>query len=140
MTPTPEYVHLLPGAPLPPLASSAPAKVVIVADVVVESHWQASVSDWLIRSGCLYMLAWGAGCSSWDDAVDMANLEQFGFSDVPEDRFVMTTWHEDEHLGEVFRFAKHDAQHPSEQMDRTLILHISTDSREVELLDAFAAA
>ena len=86
------------------------------------------------------MMAWGAGCSAWDDAVDMANLERFDFGDVPDDQFVITTWHRNEPLQEVFRYSKHQAEHPMVQLDQTLILHISASPRREELLTAYVTA
>ncbi len=136
----PEYTHLVPGMALPNQKEAPPVKVVVIAEADVAPDWQRSVSDWIVRSGCFYMMAWGAGCSSWDDAVDMANLQRFDFGDVPEDQFVITTWHEDELLQEVFWYSKHHAKHPKVQMDRTLILHISAAPREEELKTAYAAA
>jgi len=115
-------------------------RVVVIADLEASPEWQALASTWLVRSGCLYMMAWGCGCSSWDDSVDIANLEEFGFGEIPEDRFVMTTWHTEEPLSEVFWFAKHNAFHPTVELERTLLLHVAAQDREHELLASYAAA
>ncbi len=112
----------------------------MVIEEEVSPEWQAMVSTWLVASGCLYMMAWGIGCSSWDDSVDMANLEAFNFGEIPESRFVMTTWHDDEPLSEVFWFAKENANHPAEELQATVLLHISAVPREAELLASYAAA
>ena len=69
------------------------------------ADWQDEVSRWLVDSGCLYMMAWGPRCSSWDDSVDWANIGSFGDEEIPDAAFVMTTWHDDEPLDEVFWFA-----------------------------------
>ena len=86
------------------------------------------------------MVAWGENCSSWDDSVDMANLEQFEFKEIPEDRFVMTTWHSDEPLSEALWFAKHSAIHPTVALHHTLLLHISAENSEHELMGAYGVA
>jgi hypothetical protein len=78
------------------------------------------------------MMAWGPGCSSWDDSVDLANLEQFNFGEVPDDRFVMTTWHESEPLLEVFEFSKFTAMHPTIEIENTLILHVNGNGKAHE--------
>ena len=135
-----EYVHLIPGVNLPKITKSSASRVVVIADADVTPVWQASVSDWLVQSGCLYMMAWGNGCSSWDDSVDMANLQQFEFNDIPEDRFVMTTWHTDEPLKEVFWYCKNNAFHPTVEIVRTVLLHIASSPRKSELLRAYAEA
>ena len=139
MESAPQYVHLVPGVE-PAALSSEPSRVVVVLDEPVEPDWQMRVSRWLIASGCLYMLAWGPGCSSWDDSVDAANREAFGDGNIPEERDAMTTWHENEPLEECLWFAKNCAMHPTVPLERTVILHVGPTPREPELLRAFAEA
>lgn len=103
-------------------------------------EWQALVSDWLVLSGCLYMVAWGNDCSTWDDSVDHANMKKFAFREIPENEFVMTTWHESEPLHEVFWFSKNNAVHPSVDLVRSLLVHISPINKCGELLRAYADA
>lgn len=85
-------------------------------------------------------MAWGKDCSSWDDAVDHANLEAFDYEEIPEDRFVMTTWHEKESLEEVFGYSKRLAFHDAVDIERTLILHVASQDRADELLSEYAGA
>ena len=134
------YVHLAPGAPPPPLASQAPFYAILVIEEAVTPEWQAQVSAWLVQSGCLYMMAWGNGCSLWDDSVDMANLEAFDFGDIPANKDVMTTWHENEPLSEVFWFAKNSAFHPTVELEKTVILHISRNPDKDSLTLAYHEA
>lgn len=136
----PGYLHIRPGGSLPNVGHLSPFRAVVVVDAVVTSEWQALVSDWLVQSGCLYMLAWGRECSSWDDSVDFANLEQFDFEDVPSERFVMTTWHADVPLAGVFAFCKHHASHPSVSIHNTLVVHIADDGDELRIVTAYAEA
>ncbi len=86
------------------------------------------------------MMAWGSSCSSWDDSVDMANIEQFEFADIPEDKFVMTTWHADEPLSEAFWFSKNCATHPVIKLERTVVIHIAGEALEKELLTVYRDA
>jgi hypothetical protein len=137
---TPEYLHLTPGDALPTLASGLPFKAVVVVDCEVEPDWQAQVSDWLVRSGCRFMMAWGHKCGDWDSSVDDANLAMFDYGEIPDDDFVLTTWHDDESLQEVFWFCLHCAMHPSLDLARTYIVHISPHGRPAELLEALRAA
>lgn len=134
------YIHLKAGDTPPEFAVSTPNRVVVIVEAEVTPEWQSLVSDWIVRSGCLYMMAWGANCSSWDDSVDIANLEEFKFGEIPEDRFIMTTWHSDESLAEVFWYAKNNALHPTAELEHTVLLHISARAREHELLAAYAEA
>jgi hypothetical protein len=53
---------------------------------------------------------------------------------------VVTTWHDDEPIDEVFWFAKNVATHPIKQLGRAIILDISTENRQTEMLCSFAAA
>ena len=136
----PEYLHLKPEGPLPPLNGTTPFKAVVVIDSEVSPEWQAKVSNWLVQSGCRYMMAWGLDCSSWDDSVDLANLEMFDFGEIPDDGFVMTTWHEKDSIHEAFWFAGHCAAHSSLVLEKTYIVHIGLEGRPADLLDAFRIA
>lgn len=79
----------------------------------------------------MYMMAWGVGCSSWDDSVDLANLEQCGFGDIPDEAFVMTTWHERDTLQQVFEFSRlHVAD-----IAPLLVLQLNGADREKEMLE-----
>ena len=135
-----KYLQLEPESNLPDISSMKPFRTVVIVDDKPTSEWQAKVSEWLVRSGCLYMMAWGKDCSSWDDSVDSANLEEFNFGDIPEDKFVMTTWHEKDSLSETFWFSQHNAFHPAVKLQNTVILHISRNNREKELLAGYAGA
>jgi len=103
-----------------------------VIEEKVTDDWREQVSRWLVASGCLYMMARGDECSRWDDSVDYANLEAFDYGDIPDERFVMTTWHERQSLAEVFWFAAHCAYHPTIEL-ATVILDIAAAPREAEI-------
>ena len=133
------YVHAAPESALPDIAAR-PSRMIVVLETAVSSAWQNLVSDWIVDSGCLYMMAWGVDCSSWDDAVDWANLARFDFGDIPDDQSVMTTWHENASLDEVFWYAQACAGHPTVDLAHTVILHISASDRREELLCRYAAA
>ncbi len=122
------------------MTAQTPFRAVVVVEAEVSEDWQAGLSNWLVRSGCLYMMAWGSNCSAWDDSVDIANIEQFESTDIPEDKFVMTTWHADEPLSEAFWFSKNCASHPVVRLERTMIVHVAGEAREKELLTAYRDA
>ncbi len=82
-------------------------------------------------------MSWGKQCSLWHDSVDWVNIDMFSDGEIPENKFIMTTWHEKEQLKEVFWKAKNCAFHPTVELNNTLILHISEKSRENELLSEF---
>lgn len=134
------YLHLPVGRHPPDQPADTPFKAVVIAEQAVPQGWRNSVSDWLVANGCLYMMAWGPDSSSWDESVDWAMLEAADFQDVPGDSLVMTTWHDDEPLIETFRFAVHDARHPSVGLDRYLLIDLNPDDRANEILAMFSAS
>lgn len=134
------YLHFPPGSPMPGFVVARPYKAVVVIEAEVTNEWRNQVSDWLVATGCLYMMAWGHDCSAWDDSVDWAHLDMWNFGDAPEDQDVTTTWHDDEPLTEVFWFCKKCAQNDVVNLENTLILHIASDARQTEILSEFDAA
>lgn len=135
-----EYFRIVEGDPLPDVGAYAPFRAVVVSGAPYSQEWQTAVSAWLAASGCLYMMAWGEDCSSWDDSVDWANIDQFDYGEIPDEQFVMTTWHERQPLDEVFWEAQFAADHGDVLLGHTLILDISASDRRDEMLSRFAAA
>ncbi len=127
-----QYLRLVDGDSFPDIKVSCPFKTIVIIETPVSANWQAKASEWLVDQGCLYMLAWGLECSSWDDSVDIANLQCFDYKDIPDDRFVMTTWHANEPLTEVIEFAVRSAQHSSQVLENFIFLHISDICRQDE--------
>ncbi|KQW24510.1 hypothetical protein [Acidovorax sp. Root402] len=123
------YLCLNPESELPQLSLGS-FRAIVVIESEVSALWQNTVSDWLVRSGCLQMMSWGLGSSSWDDSVDWANISQFDHGDIPDESFVLTSWHEDQSLQEVMHFCKHFADHPFAELRSTLLLHIAHEPRE----------
>lgn len=136
----PVYIHLARGSTPPDLGARPPFRAVVIAEQAVPTDWQDEVSDWLVRSGCLFMMAWGRGCSSWDDAVDMANLRAFDYGDIPGNQFVMTSWHENESLSDVFWFVKRHALHEEVELQQTILVHVTDSSQEQLVLRAYNEA
>jgi hypothetical protein len=136
---TPHYLHLVPGSTAPDLTGTSPFKAVLVAECEVTPEWRFQVCDWLVRSGCLYAMAWGSQGEAWHDDVDLAHIAMFKYEPAPDDKFVMTTWHDGEPLSEVFWFSEMCAWHPTIKL-KAYIVHIAPESREVELIAAYRAA
>jgi hypothetical protein len=112
----------------------------VLVDEDVDELWMFDTARWLVASGVRYALAWGRDCEAWHDAIDDAHLEAFDYGEVPDDRLVMTTWHEDEDLEDVFWFAKHRAAHPHVSLDTTLILHVAATPARERMTAAYADA
>jgi len=86
------------------------------------------------------MMAWGQDCSLWDDSVDTANIEAFDFREIPENRFVVTTWHHNSPLTETFDFCKRLAVHPAVELPQVILLHIAPGANADQMLRAYADA
>jgi hypothetical protein len=135
----PLYLHLSPEGRLPEL--SLPVfRAVIIIDTDVSEQWRTQVSNWIVRSGCLYMMAWGRDCSAWDDSVDIANCAHFNYEGIPDESFITTTWHADEPLCETFWYCKHNAVHSHRNLSHTLLLHIADLADEAQMLKVYANA
>jgi len=132
-----DYLHLAPGD-TPPYAGSEPYQAVLIADEEASQDWRNGVASWLVRSGCLYFIAWGMACEAWHDTVDWTVLEACDFADIPDDRFVMTTWHDKELLPEALWFAGNAASHPDVNLTRTLIVHVARIARRDARLALYA--
>ncbi len=135
-----KYIQANPDLELINISYLNPFRSIVIVDEKVSSKWQSLISKWLVESGCLYMLAWGINCSSWDDSVDYANMQEFDYGEIPKDKFVITTWHENETLKELFWFSKNNAFHPIIDLKNTLIIHISKDDKEKEMLSTYESA
>lgn len=136
----PDYVHVAPGTALPDLSRYAPFKAVVVLDLALTAKEQDRIASWLVASGCLYMMAWGIGCSEFHDQVDLSSLQEFDFGKVPEDRHIMTTWHENEPLEGPLWFVENCAYHPVVELKATLILHVAEAGGENAMLSRFEEA
>lgn len=131
-----DYVHLSPGETPPPV-KPRPYRAVLIAEQPVSQVWRDEVASWLVESGCLYFIAWGVDCEAWHDTVDCTVLEAFDFGEVPDDKFVMTTWHDKEPLSEALWFAGNCASHPDIDLEKTLIVHVAPDERAAATLKLY---
>ena len=134
-----EYIHLGPNEAAPELPTG-PLRVIIVSEPAVSNEWRNATARWLVDGGCLYAIAWGKECEEWHDAVDWAVLQKFDYGDIPDDKYVMTTWHADEPLSEALRFAENCAYHPDVELKQTVLLHVADEANEDEMMAAYAAS
>jgi len=95
----PPYKTPVPGFGSPFVA------IVVACDSSITPEQQANISAQLVAMDCRYMLAWGTNASSWDDSVDIAFINTDTNFNPPDDRHVMTTWHNDETIHDVVWFA-----------------------------------
>lgn len=83
------------------------------------------------------MVAWGIDCKAWHDSVDDANRDAFDFGHIPEDRFVITTWHNREPLSEALWFAGFCANHPDVKLNKTMIIHVASEEQSSGMLETY---
>lgn len=131
-----DYLHLLPEQSVPALRVR-PHRAILIAESTASKMWRDEVAAWMVGSGCLYFIAWGIACEEWHDAVDWAVLEAFDFGEIPDERFVMTSWHDKESLPEALWFAGNCASHPDADLTETLIVHVSPNERSADLLKLY---
>lgn len=135
---SPSYLYLPPST-RPPEREPQPYRAVIVSELETAQEWRNEVSEWLVTSGCLYVVTWGVQCEAWHHTVDWAVLERFEFGVVPDEHFIMTTCHDKEPLSEAFWFAGQCALHPTIDLQETLLIDIAPAPRETDLLTSFVA-
>jgi hypothetical protein len=58
----------------------------------------------LVGSGCRYAVCSGFESSKWDDAVDLAYIGTSPDFNPPDEKFVMTSWHDQESLQDLAQF------------------------------------
>jgi hypothetical protein len=133
------YIHLRSGEPLPALIRPR-FKAVIVAEDAADRVWRSRACEWLVRSGCLYFIAWGDECEAWHDSADDANIAEFEGGEIPDNRFVMTTWHSSESLSEALWFAAVNAHHPTVDLNHVVVIHVAQQERGDELLNLYRSA
>lgn len=134
------YLHLVPDQSLPPVGEPILSRVVVIIEAPVSEAWQELVSDWIVAYGCRYMMAWGPNCSSWDDSADRAARMRNGLAEIPDDRFVLTTWHNDQSLEDALFYCEYNAlfSYNDAELTHALMLHIAHHADENRMRAAYA--
>ena len=96
-------------------SSSSPYLAVLWIFEGVTGQWQQHVSQWLIDTGCLYVLAWKGGLDvhGWEESLSEANKKAVARGKIVTSHTVVTTCYEYVALGEVIKFAEYEAVHPT---------------------------
>ncbi len=80
------------------------ALLLVIADPTITDDERDAVSKEVVRQGCRYAVCTGHQCSRWDDAIDLAYLATSPDFSPPDEKFVMTTWHEGDPLEDVAHY------------------------------------
>jgi hypothetical protein len=134
------YCYISPGEPLPDISGYAPFKAVLILERETPGEWRLSVADWMVAAGCRYAMTWGIDNETWHDDIDDSVLWKFHHGDVPDDHFIMTTWHAD--LDETFWFAQFCANfsYDDVELPNTLLVHVADAPAMEATLARFEAA
>ena len=108
-----------------PFAGDDFVALIVNNDAQISPSDQYAVSLALVRFGCRYAVCMGHDCSSWDDSVDYANIE-FEPGLTP-DKFVMTTWHDDDTVDEIANFFLNCTAYARKTFNNFLVLSIGRD-------------
>ena len=134
------YFCISPGEPLPDLSGYGPFKAVLILERETPADRRSVVADWLVAAGCRYAMSWGIDNETWHDQIDDSMHLKFGFDPVPDDHFIMTTWHAD--LEETFWFAQFCANFSYDDLElpNTLLIHVADASSPEAMLARFESA
>lgn len=109
----------------------------MIAELATSQSSRNDIASWIVQSGYLYFIAWCIECEAWHDTIDWTVLAGFNFGDIPDDKFVMTTWHDKEPLAEALWFAGHSASHPDIDLEETVIVHVAQEEQCTATLRRF---
>lgn len=98
--------------------------ILVVADPMVTGAERWAVSEQIIRANCRYAVCNGHDCSRWDDSIDEAFVASDPNFSPPDERSVMTTWHDDESLDDVAFFFRMNTSFDSFTAERFLVLQL----------------
>ena len=104
-----------------------------ISDHTLTGDEQAKLSADIVRQGCRYAVCAGYKCSSWDDSVDMADLERNNW-EVRDDTFVMTTWHENESIEDIVFFFLNNTSFDNWIPDNFLVLVLGDERATLDLI------
>lgn len=98
-------IRMRPSDPVSePLQIGEFACLVIINNPSISPNDQTRISKWIVESQARYAVCVGYECSTWDDSIDFALLEKFQYGKVPDEHFVMTSWHENESIDDILSF------------------------------------
>ena len=106
--------------------------ILLVNDFTITAKEQEAICDKIIAYNCQFAVCTGIDCFSWHDSIDrafIANNENFFLSD---ERFIMTSCHEEESLSEVIYFALNYTNFNSHQFKKYLILMVGKNDEILE--------
>lgn len=121
-----------------PFAGEPFAVLLVNQERSIAVREQVKISGWLVRCGCKYAVCTGYDSSTWDDSIDMADVEISIAEPTKEQDVVMTTWHEDEQEQDVVCYFLEAGDYGDCSIAKYLVLFVGEDAcsygRYVELV------
>jgi hypothetical protein len=133
------YIHFDGTEPVG-ISTTAASKVILLADKSVPDEWMHELCAKIADTACYYFMSWGTNCEEWHDFVDEAHLAFHNYGDIPDEKHMMTTWHDNEPMRDIFWFCKTCAHHLVHELPSTLIIHITDTAKEEEIKRAYISA
>lgn len=103
-----------------------------VFDDAIEPTEQGALSDTFVAQGCRYAVCYGHECSTWDDSIDMSFIATDPDYSPPHDRFVMTTWHDDEPIADVAEFFVRNTSFDNFEAVRFVLVALGGTSKQFD--------
>ena len=98
--------------------------LVIASPVFTILQRDQIVSD-IVNSRCQYALTFGHDCEVWHDVID----ESCVAFNASEERFLMTTWHDDEPIADVIDFLWWNTSYEEFVSDKLAIVLLGRDDK-----------
>ncbi len=111
-----------------PFGGSDFTLLLVASDASITDAEREFVCDEIIRQGCRYAVCWGHECALWDHSIDWSEMSRFPDFKSPDERFVMTTWHEDVPLEEAIENLRWATGFDDYDTERVLVLILGGDA------------
>ena len=99
------------------------ALLLVIASPQVSCEQRNHITSDIVTSRCQYALTFGHDCEVWHDAID-----ESCFDDGMEvERFLMTTWHEDEPIEDAIDFLWWNTFYEGFESERLAVVLIGAD-------------
>jgi hypothetical protein len=99
------------------------ALLLVIASPLVSLGQRDGITSGIVNSRCQYALTFGHDCEIWHDIID----ETCVGDGAGEERFIMTTWHDDEPIEDVIDFLWWNTSYEEFESERLSVVLIGVD-------------
>ena len=101
------------------------AILLVITSPLVSVGQRDRITSDIISSRCQYALTFGHDCEVWHDLIDEICVGD----GAPKDRFLMTTWHDDEPIEDVIDFLWWNTSYEEFESERLAVVIIGDDGK-----------